>query len=395
MTAINEELILRIYDTTLDPVLWSEVLEEVCAHCNAMGGFLFDIVSDPAGGGRMLRAMQTSVSMKAANVEAYLAAHHDDEMLDQTGFADRSQKEDAINVVSDCDIADKLRDRVTGADVFTRPHMGAQMEFGIKHRAGALLNKDDWFRDRLAMQYHADHGPVTDLDRARARQVMPHLAKAISVSRPNREAAAQFGSIVGAVENLMIGVAILDASGRVVFRNREFDRQVDVHRAFKIGGDGKLAFDPDRFDRSIKQLLGGVDNHGKFGARPRKEAVASAIGEDDTFALCVEIAPLRRAEEFGEANLGGHIVYSLDTSQPFKLRSGVLEDLFELTTSEAGIVSLMAEGLTNTQISEVRNRSIHTVNSQVKSVLAKARTANRTQLIRLVTNLNFTLGEVA
>ena len=48
---------------------------------------------------------------------------------------------------------------------------------------------------------------------------------------------------------------------------------------------------------------------------------------------------------------------------------------------------LLAEGLTNRQISDRRNRSVETINSQVKSLLAKADCANRTQLIRRATTI--------
>jgi DNA-binding CsgD family transcriptional regulator len=46
-----------------------------------------------------------------------------------------------------------------------------------------------------------------------------------------------------------------------------------------------------------------------------------------------------------------------------------------------------SEGLTNVQISERRSKSVETINSQVKSILDKTQTANRTQAIRLATNI--------
>jgi DNA-binding NarL/FixJ family response regulator len=62
--------------------------------------------------------------------------------------------------------------------------------------------------------------------------------------------------------------------------------------------------------------------------------------------------------------------------------------LFELTGAETDVLALMAEGLTNREISERRSTSITTVNSQTKAILSKTTTANRTQLVRLVTNLS-------
>lgn len=53
-----------------------------------------------------------------------------------------------------------------------------------------------------------------------------------------------------------------------------------------------------------------------------------------------------------------------------------------LTKSEAEIVALISQGLTNKEISSCRNRSIATINSQVKAILSKTHSRNRTELVR-------------
>jgi len=382
------DVILRIYDTALNPKTWPDVLQEVASFCNARGCFIFEM--EGQGAERQLNAVRASAIFDPEIVRQYLSMHAADEFSDQEFFATRSQMTDAIELVPDTELDQQLRDS-SGGSVFERPHMKTQMSYGFKHRAGALLNKDDLYRDRFALQFGLDHGVVRPEDCAAAEILMPHLAKAISLARPANAAQRKYNSIASAVDQLNIGVAVLDHENRVVFRNEEFNRQVDAYKAFRIGNDGRLAFSQDRFDRSVQELLGNLGNHGNYGARPRKEAVATTLDEDEAFALCVEIAPLPSAEEFGETALDGHIVYSLDTSQSYKVRTDPLKKLFDLTRSEAEVVGLLADGLTNQQISEARTKSVHTINTQVKSILSKTRTANRTQLIRLATNLSSTL----
>ena len=383
------DLILRIYDTALNPRIWPELLQDIARFCNARGAFIFEM--EGQGEDRRLNAVRASAIFDPDIVRQYLALHAKDELSDQEFFASRSQMTDAIDLVPDTEISGQLIDATTGAEVFDRPHMKMQMQFGFKHRAGALLNKDDLYRDRFALQFSLNHGVVKDEDRAAAAVLMPHLAKAISLARPANQLQRRYESIARAVDNLNVGVAILDFEKRVVFRNGEFDRQMAEYRAFRVGNDGRLAFSQDRFDRSVVDLLGDARRHGQYGARPRKEAVATVLDDEETFALCVEIAPLPTADDFGETSLDGHIVYSLDTSQSYAVRTDTMRDLFDLTRSEAEVVELLAEGLTNQQISEKRTKSIHTINTQVKSILSKTRTANRTQLIRLATNLSTAL----
>lgn len=142
----------------------------------------------------------------------------------------------------------------------------------------------------------------------------------------------------------------------------------------------------DSLGGALTELRGSLDNHGRFGARPRKEAIISVI-ENRPHTLCIEVAPLTSADEFGEAKLNGHIIYSMDTGNSYAIDREMLASVFSLTQAEASILEMLAEGMTNLQISERRAKSVETVNSQVKSILEKTQSANRTQLIRVATNI--------
>jgi len=60
----------------------------------------------------------------------------------------------------------------------------------------------------------------------------------------------------------------------------------------------------------------------------------------------------------------------------------------DLTATELSVVELICQGLTNSEIAQQRERSVETVNSQVKAILDKSRATNRTQLVRLLSNFS-------
>jgi DNA-binding CsgD family transcriptional regulator len=173
----------------------------------------------------------------------------------------------------------------------------------------------------------------------------------------------------------------------VILKNREFQRQIESYPVYRVGPTGKLLFNEPGTERAVRRLLADLSNHGHFGARPRKEAVTAILDGDD-YRLCIEVSPLNAMAEFGTKPLAGHILYSLDTTLPASLNTGLMANLFGLTAAETMVLSLMAEGLTNREIAERRVKSVETINSQAKSILAKTMSANRTQLIRLATNLS-------
>ena len=80
----------------------------------------------------------------------------------------------------------------------------------------------------------------------------------------------------------------------------------------------------------------------------------------------------------------GYVVYSTDTSLPFRCNIDSIQTVFGLTDTELAIVEAIGEGLSNPEIAERRGRSVETVNTQVKSVLSKSNCHTRTQLVRMM-----------
>lgn len=82
------------------------------------------------------------------------------------------------------------------------------------------------------------------------------------------------------------------------------------------------------------------------------------------------------------------MLFSLDTSRKLSVDTRYLAQVFALTPSEEAVLAMIADGLTNAQISERRNRSPETIYTQVKTLLSKTMTQNRAQLIRMATGFS-------
>lgn len=373
------DLILDIYDTTIDISRWPAVLDKVAHFVGARGAFIFELQGTSPS--RQIAAPFFSSAYDPEVVKYYLQLHNEQELQDQDTFARLSRTGDSIQLIPDDVLAPSEE------ALLARPNVQQMLQYGIRYRAGALLNKDQLNNDRFALQFSGRAGPVSKEHLAKAALVMPHLAKALNISRPTTRLAQKFQSIADCIDMLVVGICILDGNGAIVLTNREFQRQLENYRAFRKDASGKLIMTSDATRALFTELRSSSANHGRYGARPRKEAIITDL-EGGTHTLCIELAPLSSADEFGEPKLKGHIIYSMDTSKLYAIDVSVMEGLFGLTQSESVILELMAEGLTNSQISERRSKSVETINSQVKSILDKTNSANRTQVIRLATNIS-------
>ncbi|WP_428409775.1 helix-turn-helix transcriptional regulator [Hyphococcus sp.] len=374
------DLILEIYDTALEPDRWPGVLTRISDAMNANGAFIFEL--SERNDRRRIAAPYFSDTYTQDAVDYYLATHNDQEIADQDTFARHSRATDGIDLIGDDVLAESEE------ELLARANTQQLLEFGIRYRAGALLNKSDVNVDRFAIQFSADHGPITQAERQTMSIILPHVAKALSINRPTIQLASRYENVIQSLDMLRVGICIVLPYGDVIYKNQEFDRQIDKFGVFRVNHDGRLAFAAEECESGVGAYMRDLFVHGRFGARPWKEAIVSASSNDDR-CLCLEVSPLSRQNDIIGRNKGAHLIYSLDTTQPFSIDTPAIAKRYELTAAEESILDLLAEGATNAEIAARRERSIETVNSQVKSILGKTGTHSRAKLIRLATNMSF------
>ena len=368
----NHDTILRIYDAVADDSLWPDVLHRLATQLNAYGCIVFEWHTSL--GEKQLVAPLASANYDLSAIETYIAKCFEHEKRDQDIFEAHSLAQDQIDLIEDDVLAPDI------ADLKQLSNVQTLQKLGILHRAAGLLNKDNSAVSRFSLQLAGNRGRLTPEERAHLTTVLPHIAKALDLGRPAKQLALEHQSMLAAMDRLTIGVCILDAKGRVVVENNEFERQQDAYPVFFKTNTGELRLRRPEDQRHFSALMENVFNHGKFGARPRKEAISTS----ETSFLCVEISPLNNMLDITAKTFGGFIVYSTDTSLPIHCNALPMQRAYGLTDAEMTLVDLIARGLTNGQISERRDRSLSTINTQVKSILAKTHCSTRTQFVRLM-----------
>lgn len=359
---------LAIYDTVADQSRWTAVLDKITHDLNARGSLIFEIQE------QALVTPYFSSWYQPDALADYNAAFFDLEMADQDVFLQHSTRQDGIEILPDSILYDDI-------EAFKqRKNVRYVMNVGILHRAAVLLNKDNPHLSRFSVQFGADRGGITPQEMAYLNQYLPHIAKALDLGRPARQLQQRHNGLLAAIDKLTIGVCLLDRNGCVILSNEEFDRQRDAYRTYRIAANGVLQLIRATDQQQLEALKEHAFNHGQFGARPRKEAIATDQGN----VLCIEITPLHSADEIGTRAFDGYVVYSTDTSQPMQCNTSPLQQVFGLTETELALTDAISRGLTNAQIAERRNRSVSTVNAQVKSILSKTQCATRTQFVRLL-----------
>lgn len=380
------DFVLEIYQAVPEPSRWTSTLDRMCEHFRGRGIIVFEWEFHDID--RKLVTPWHTSGYDEDILASYLKRNQYYEEQDQDIYERQLLSIDGIEIISE----DVLYTQKT--DYLTRPHVKELREYGIRHRTGSLLDKDNPFRSRFSLQLAEGRslGPEQHQD---LLDLLPHIAKAMDVGRPIASPAFERRAMFAILDKLQVGICLLDALGRVILRNTEFNRQMDTFRAFQITPGGTLRLAGPGDDGHFERLLQDALNHGRCGARPRKEAIALS-GIDKSEFLCVEVVPLHRAEEIGTKPLDGAILISRDTSRPSGINLDLVQQVYsDLTSAELAVIELICQGFTNPEIADRRERSVDTVNAQVKSILAKSRASNRTQLVRMLGNFSTSYAAVA
>lgn len=101
-----------------------------------------------------------------------------------------------------------------------------------------------------------------------------------------------------------------------------------------------------------------------------------------------EVGALRGSGRELESRFHGCLAYAIDPTHHAAVSTRGMEALYGLTPAEAEVLRLMLEGHPTEILGEMRGVSPHTIRAQIKSPLAKTRTAGRPQLVRLALHVN-------
>ena len=143
----------------------------------------------------------------------------------------------------------------------------------------------------------------------------------------------------------------------------------------------------DRIPDDMRRMLGGISAHGTKGSRPRKEAVYLPF-DDGEFGVFLEILPTTPDAGAFTGSHSSFVVTALDSRKSHEIDAEAIAKYFPLSPSEKSVLEMVVRGNTNSEIAQERGRTVETVNSQLKALLRKLGSRNRTELVRVAVSLS-------
>lgn len=203
-------------------------------------------------------------------------------------------------------------------------------------------------------------------------EIEAHMARA-TVFLDRYEAAQEDAAPRSPLADIPRSAAFLSDGGATI---HAANRPAEL--AFGIRDGGPLAALP--FDPDDRELLQGVIR--RVAARKAEKVVTLRIRSNVTGSpVILRVSPVE-----GGAGRPLALVVSTELVWPEGFQTTV-QEAFGLTAAEVEIVRGVTLGLPLRDIAEARGRSLETVRTQVRSVLAKTETHSQAELVRVVLGL--------
>lgn len=371
--------LLTIYDAVAAPDHWPQALDAVARSIGSVGAIL--IAVDKVGLPFHIQQATSNFSLEDVRHYFNTYGHYDEPVM-----TSRLAQTPALCLLRDRDVWGET------ARLDERPDYRFLRERnGIRRRGGVRLSDGKGWTDLLALQFGCDWPDAPpDLPQALG-MVLPHLAKAVEISRTFILLRQRYQAALTALDHVEIGMCVARADGSIVVANREARRIHDLDDGLRMSPAGI-------WHASGGETTAGLARHIRAmastaaGRGDAREMVMFAPRRSGKRPFMIELAPL--CDRLGELEPGlrGAILFMIDPENQRCVSTTKLAQLFLLTKAEAEVCQHMIGGLSALEIADSRNVSEATVRTQFKTIYAKTGVRRRADLLRLAITVDPPIG---
>lgn len=251
----------------------------------------------------------------------------------------------------------------------------------IEHGLCGTVYHDDRYTVQLLIQRTGGQGAFPVPLTRQVNQLMPHVRQALQLNRTLALQQQQNLSAQAAAEKAFMPFVLLDGMGRVVFASQRASRLMSMAGAISLE-QGQLRLGCDRAGFQFRQMIQRALQSGS----PAAPDVLVVFSDARSTPLRLIIEPFLQPV-IGESLWQPEVsvtVFIQDPEEHLDIDQDVLARILGLTPAEARIAAGLALGRESGALAEEAGVSVHTVRTQIKSILAKTGLRRQTELVGLV-----------
>jgi DNA-binding CsgD family transcriptional regulator len=359
-------LIGDIYDAALDPSLWVGVLAKCALYVGGPGAALF--------------------AKDALSKTGHVAYYSGIAKLYEQLYFEKYIKLDPLTIGQ---FFAKVEEPVSVGDIIphgefreTRAYREWGQPQGLVDALNVVLDKAETSAAMFCVWRHERDGLVDDEMLRRMRLIVPHIRRAVLISRMIDLRAAEAASFADSLDGLSAGMFLVDETARIVHANAIGHAMVAANDFLRVAA-GRLVASDAQTDQALREIFAAAGS-GDAAVGIRGIAVPLRSRESDRYVA--HVLPLtsgaRRRARSNYAAAAALFVHkaALDTASPPE----VIAKTFGLTPSELRVLLGIVEvgGVSETAVALGITEA--TVKTHLHHLFAKTGTSRQAELVKLV-----------
>ncbi|MCG8437902.1 MAG: helix-turn-helix transcriptional regulator [Pseudomonadales bacterium] len=353
----------EIYEASYNPGHWDKVVETLCCEilC-AKSGAIF--VEDRQAQTRsMIGAYGLPAAVKASYRFGMAKYDHTFQLQSRMPVGQASQITDAEAVRNDHPFYYRL---------ILKPN-----DIGFISAIN-VYNDDEWHVG-IGLHRSFNATPFSEQDCRTLTLLYPHFNRALRIHREFHRLKTRQQSLHEALSRFMIGLVIVDASGKVTYLNPVAETLMAQHGGLSLSNGMPKAYYADE-DHRLQTIIKRLLKSDRKDTQTRTEALG-VHHPDRELNMNIMMAALGHEEGPQPGSLA---LYLSDPDSSLNLPASALQSLYDMTPKEANVAIALVNGQSPTQISQLHGVSVDTVRSQLKSIYSKMGVKKQQDVIRVL-----------
>lgn len=359
------DLVGRIYDCTLDPERWDDVLvairdvlgcQTAVLHLNDLRSNRF-LIAKWVG---IEPAWQAQVAKHIPEMHGWLSDHL---------AASRSLDEPMV----------VTRDR-SAADIASSPYIRECWEpYGLVDTIEHFLMLGPTRLGGLGLARHEREGVITQREIDLGRLLIPHLRRAVTISNVLDAKTIRETRMTEALDALKLGVVLAKGDTRIVHANRAAEAMMRKDGPLR-GVNGSLRAERPAASAELKDAIAtAARDEGRIG----KTGLAVRLSEDHAAPLVAHVLPLANGEV--RTRLEPEAVAAVFINAPLEEAdcARTIAETYRLTPAESRVIGPILSGKTVPETAEDLGVAPTTARTHLNSIFAKTGVSRQSELIKL------------
>ena len=360
-------LIGNIYDASLNPELWPDVIQQSCSFVGGWSGGLF--TQDAA--------KQTGNAYYTWNISDEFVQLYFEKYLAISPFMPTLLFFDIGEVVGNADLIPHEEFRAT------RFYKEWAQPQGLIDTIASNVDKSSTSHAAFSIMRHERNGTVDDNMRRQFRLLVPHVRRAVLIGKIIDLHKIEAAAMADALDGLSAGVFFVNAGAHVVHANTRGRKMLEDERDVLTLVSGRLIAIDQQANKFLSEIFAASDvGDTAVGTRGIAVPLRAPSGE----RWIAHVLPLTTGarRQAGAAYSAAAAVFvrkaTLDLHSPLE----TLSNLYKLTPTEMRVLLMIVEVGGVPEVAPVLGISETTVRTHLQHVFAKTGTSRQADLVALV-----------